>query len=544
MLGAVSSLLENAVDNGRQMLDTLGGWLRGAGDAWSSLSANLAALPPPAPAPAAPPPDPEPQPSGGPIDDSFAFGGGFIGGFIDGGVNMVTGTIDLGVAALNGAGYVVTHPLETAAAVVDTATHLDQAIPAAVDMGGQLVGGLWQGVQDAGDTLINGTWEERGRLFGGATFEVASAVVPITKIGKLGQLAKLGERVDERSSRPTRSTIPRGSAATRTSSRARRASRMGRRTSRRSSRAAAEGCSIGSAGSSGAAAARRRHRRDRTAGSDERGRRCGARRELHARRARGGLHARGPRGVRDAILPDQGRSLGELAQSLGRDPAEWRELASAQEVVDAAAAWGPGSKGIVFVKWKGSPDAHVFNVLNDQGDVLMLEGQVGRDLYTVEELSETAEDFTLLRTNNWDAGLVETPLELPWPSSSLEDATRFAAGHGEPRLIIGGEGTPGMFTVQGPEITGARDALTLGEVPADSFSEMWLQSTPFTHVADASSAELRSAYTGLRSGGEIVVTTGDLAPVEQVTAAFRATGFTNVTAEHTASGWLFHAIKP
>ena len=148
----------------------------------------------PPPAPAEPPPAPV-EPPRSPLDELGSFFHGFVGGFVDGGATMVQSTIALGGAAIDGAGYALTHPGEVVTGVADAVTHPDRTLAAGVDMGGKLVEGLGTAIVHTGDTLLNGTWEERGRIFGGATFEVASSVVPVTKIAslaKLGTIAKLG----------------------------------------------------------------------------------------------------------------------------------------------------------------------------------------------------------------------------------------------------------------------------------------------------------------------------------------------------------------
>ena len=136
-------------------------------------------------------------PATGSIDDAVAFGRGFVGGVVDGATGFVRGVWDLGVGLAGGAANALTHPTEIAQTLGDAATHLDSVIPAAVEMVGRVGSALWHGVERAGDTLFHGTWEARGRLLGGATFEIATTFVPVSKLERVTELGRVVTRADD-----------------------------------------------------------------------------------------------------------------------------------------------------------------------------------------------------------------------------------------------------------------------------------------------------------------------------------------------------------
>jgi len=128
--------------------------------------------------------------------DTGSFVWGFGSGVVDGGAALVSGTIDLGATVVNGTVDAVTHPVETVNAIATTTVNAVDAVLHPVETGqsildgaGQLASSVVDAVGDMGNTLVNGTWEERGRLLGRGTFEVASFAVPVTKLGALGGLA-------------------------------------------------------------------------------------------------------------------------------------------------------------------------------------------------------------------------------------------------------------------------------------------------------------------------------------------------------------------
>ena len=87
-----------------------------------------------------------------------------------------------------------------------------------------------------------------------------------------------------------------------------------------------------------------------------------------------------------------------MAGALGRPHSAWQPAADRAAVEAAVEQWGHGSKGVVYVSRNNGP-GHVFNVINDQGDVLFVDGQTGR-LADIE-FNDTVNGIEIIRTNDW-----------------------------------------------------------------------------------------------------------------------------------------------
>jgi Flp pilus assembly pilin Flp len=98
------------------------------------------------------------------------------------------------------------------------------------------------------------------------------------------------------------------------------------------------------------------------------------------------------------ITRDQMIGIDEIATHLGRAPDAWVTQADRAAVHTAVEQWGHGSKGVVYIA-RDDGSAHVFNVINDQGDIIFVDGQTGR-LGDVE-FTEHVTDIRILRTNDW-----------------------------------------------------------------------------------------------------------------------------------------------
>jgi Flp pilus assembly pilin Flp len=92
------------------------------------------------------------------------------------------------------------------------------------------------------------------------------------------------------------------------------------------------------------------------------------------------------------------RSIDLIATSVGRSPDAWRVVPDRAAIEATVSEWGSGSKGIIYIA-RDDGTAHVFNVVNDQGDILFIDGQTGR-LADVE-FTEHVTDYRILRTNDW-----------------------------------------------------------------------------------------------------------------------------------------------
>ena len=90
--------------------------------------------------------------------------------------------------------------------------------------------------------------------------------------------------------------------------------------------------------------------------------------------------------------------IDRIATYLGRPPDAWVTHADRAGAQQAVEQWGHGSKGVVYIQ-RDDGTAHVFNVINDQGDILFVDGQTGQlgDL----EFTEHVTDIRTLRTNDW-----------------------------------------------------------------------------------------------------------------------------------------------
>jgi len=98
------------------------------------------------------------------------------------------------------------------------------------------------------------------------------------------------------------------------------------------------------------------------------------------------------------IMPGQQLPNARLAEALGRPPTAWQPAADRAAVEAAVGDWGHGSKGVVYVS-RNDGTAHVFNVINDQGDILFVDGQTGR-LADIE-FNDTVNGIEIIRTNDW-----------------------------------------------------------------------------------------------------------------------------------------------
>ena len=88
-------------------------------------------------------------------------------------------------------------------------------------------------------------------------------------------------------------------------------------------------------------------------------------------------------------------SFEEFSRLIGRSPEAWQPATSragAEAIVDG---WGHGSKGIVVIE-RGDGTAHAFNVVNDQGTILFLDGQTGA-LASFDDVT----NVRVVRTNDW-----------------------------------------------------------------------------------------------------------------------------------------------
>ncbi len=66
-----------------------------------------------------------------------------------------------------------------------------------------------------------------------------------------------------------------------------------------------------------------------------------------------------------------------------------------KNIVSKMQGWGDGSRGIVYVNWKGG-DAHVFNIENKGGKVSIFDGQTGKSLKLSDYLSHAKPSSTMV----------------------------------------------------------------------------------------------------------------------------------------------------
>lgn len=81
-----------------------------------------------------------------------------------------------------------------------------------------------------------------------------------------------------------------------------------------------------------------------------------------------------------------------LSRHYGKPWSEW--ISTSKDVEDAMAAAGPGSRGIVFGRNPHANVGHFFNVVNEDGRVLFVDGQTGGAASV-----RSFDKFLLLRTN-------------------------------------------------------------------------------------------------------------------------------------------------
>lgn len=72
-----------------------------------------------------------------------------------------------------------------------------------------------------------------------------------------------------------------------------------------------------------------------------------------------------------------------------------RNTAVEQNIVSKMQQWGDGSRGIVYVAWKGG-NAHIFNIENKGGKVSIFDGQVGKSYNLSDYLSLAKPSSTML----------------------------------------------------------------------------------------------------------------------------------------------------
>jgi hypothetical protein len=103
-----------------------------------------------------------------------------------------------------------------------------------------------------------------------------------------------------------------------------------------------------------------------------------------------------------------------VALKLGLDPSAWKAMGAKSDVIREVESWGSGSKGLVHITYthQGQRAAHVFNVVNDSGDVMFFEGQAGR-LGDANFLVDKIEDLHVIRST--DIGTSGPPLPLGPP---------------------------------------------------------------------------------------------------------------------------------
>jgi hypothetical protein len=72
-----------------------------------------------------------------------------------------------------------------------------------------------------------------------------------------------------------------------------------------------------------------------------------------------------------------------------------RNTSVEKNIVSKMQGWGDGSRGIVYVAWKGG-NAHVFNIENKGGKVSIFDGQVGKSYSLSDYLSLAKPSSTML----------------------------------------------------------------------------------------------------------------------------------------------------
>lgn len=159
-------------DEEREQIASMTGGASGAGGGTAALTG----------AEPAPPPDGEDDGGGfwGGVGDVLGGTGDFLWGtatgIVGGAWDTVTGLASLGWSIGEGAWWVVTHPGDAAAGVWHAVTHPVETAEAAWDFGANVVNGIGNALGNAWDTVLHGSWEERGNLLGRGLFEAALTV--------------------------------------------------------------------------------------------------------------------------------------------------------------------------------------------------------------------------------------------------------------------------------------------------------------------------------------------------------------------------------
>ncbi|MEJ7734820.1 MAG: toxin glutamine deamidase domain-containing protein [Polyangiaceae bacterium] len=96
-----------------------------------------------------------------------------------------------------------------------------------------------------------------------------------------------------------------------------------------------------------------------------------------------------------AIDPANVPSFEEFSRLIRRSPEAWQHASSQAAAETIVEGWGHGSKGIVVID-RADGTAHAFNVINDRGTILFLDGQTGA-LASFDEVTYVR----VVRTNDW-----------------------------------------------------------------------------------------------------------------------------------------------
>lgn len=76
-------------------------------------------------------------------------------------------------------------------------------------------------------------------------------------------------------------------------------------------------------------------------------------------------------------LPGGPTTAADVAQAFGRNPNAWIPANGAKGVTTMMNNWGQSARGIVFGTRAGGDLGHFFNVVNQNGAIRFLDGQVG-----------------------------------------------------------------------------------------------------------------------------------------------------------------------
>ena len=122
--------------------------------------------------------------------------------------DTITGLVSVVWSLGEGVVWVVTHPGEAFEGLVYAVTHPGETLSATWDLGAAILSGIGTALSDAWDTMLNGTWEERGDIVGRTVFEIvltiatggaghATKVRWLDKVNDLTDVAKLAKKTDD-----------------------------------------------------------------------------------------------------------------------------------------------------------------------------------------------------------------------------------------------------------------------------------------------------------------------------------------------------------